>query len=129
MTEFTSPLKAWPGSFALPDPDDFSGVHWKAFKDGYNKPKRSTYADIHHYAYAGLELIAQFGQWNMAKVIGEETVQVDEKKAETRPITEPLPIGTVQSWETDPDSERIKLIAWIGREIDRYTSRIIDPKE
>lgn len=120
MTEFTSPLKAWPGRFTLPDPDDFSRVHWDAFKDSFNKPARTVYADIHHYGYAGLELIEKFGKWDMKAVI---------KDSSTEEETEKLPISAVRSWETSPAAERTKLIAWIGREIDRYISRVVDPKE
>lgn len=106
MTEFISPLKAWPGRFTLPDPDNFSGTQWKVYKDSVNRPLRSSYADTHLFGYAALEMIARFGQWEVG-----------------------IPIKEVQSWETNPDEERVKLIAWIGREFNRYMVRIIDPKE
>lgn len=106
MKEFTSFLKAWPGKFSLPEPDDFSGLHWKVYKDGLNKPLRSAYADTHRFAYTALEMIARHGAWEME-----------------------IPIEEVQAWETDPAAERIKLIAWVGYEFNRYMVGIIDPKE
>ena len=101
-----SPLKAWPGGIELPQPDDFSGVHWQAWKAGVNKPKRKAYALTHLYCYAGLELISAAGGWNFE-----------------------LPIEEVQAWETKPDDERIKLVAWLGKNMMGYMDNIMDPKD
>lgn len=106
MRTFTSPLKAWEGEFSLPDPDDFSGTHWKVWREAVNQPRRTPYADTHLYGYTGLELVKQFGEWKMT-----------------------VPLAEVQSWENDPDNERTKLVAWIGREVRFYMNGIIDPKE
>jgi hypothetical protein len=110
--EFVSPLKSWPGSFSLPDPDDFSGLDWKTWKAAVDKPLREPYAYTHLFAYAGLELVARHGDWDI-RTAGEEK----------------LPLATVQSWETSPDDERVKLISWIGREVRFYITGIIDPKD
>lgn len=130
MTEFKSPLKTWPGSFTLPDPDDFSGVHWKAYKDSVNKAIRAEYivAETHRYGYSCLEFIADHGSWNITVITGYETEEIDGRKTE-KPIVAVLPLPVVRSWETNPDEERTKLIAWIGREFNRYMMRIVDPKE
>lgn len=104
--EFTSPLKAWEGSFTLPEPDDFSGAHWQLWSAAVNKPKRSSYADSHLFGYAGLEVVARYGEWKFAVGLEE-----------------------VRSWEERPEAERVKLIAWIGKEISAYMRGIIDPKE
>jgi len=101
-----SPLKAWPGGIELPLPDEFSGVHWQAWKASVNKPKRKSYALTHLYCYAGLELIQAAGVWDIE-----------------------LPIDEVQKWETDPGAERIKLVAWLGRTFMGYMDNIIDPKD
>jgi hypothetical protein len=101
-----SPLKAWPGKIELPLPDDFSGVHWLTWKDSVNQPRRKNYALTHLYCYSGLELIQAAGEWDIA-----------------------IPLSEVQTWETAPDEERIKLVAWLGRTMMRYMDDIMDPKE
>lgn len=101
-----SPLNAWPGTVTLPHPDAFSGTHWQTWKDEVNRPLRKHYARTHLYAYAGLELIAAHGQWDME-----------------------IPLAEVRSWEKDPDAERVKLVAWLGRSLMFYMDDIIDPKE
>jgi hypothetical protein len=106
MVEFVSPLKAWPGKVELPDPDDFSGAHWATWKTAVNKPKRKTYALSHLYAYAGLEFIRAHGNWQMEMALEQ-----------------------AQAWEDDPEAERIKLVAWLGRNLMAYMDGIIDPKE
>ena len=106
MKEFKSPLQGWEGGFSLPDPNDFSGTHWRTWTDSVNKPLRSSYATTHLFGYAGLELIAKHGRWDLE-----------------------IPIKQVQAWEMSPDDERVKLIAWVGAEVKRYITGIIDPKE
>jgi hypothetical protein len=108
MTNLTikSPLKAWAGSIELPKPNDFSGVHWRVWKEAVNRPKRKPYALTHLYCYAGLELIKAGGAWKL-KVSLED----------------------VQAWEDAPEDERIKLVAWLGRTIMGYMDDIMDPKE
>lgn len=106
MKQFTSPLKAWEGSFSLPSPDEFSGAHWKVWTKAVNQPKRGAYAETHLFGYAGLDLLKKYGEWNLS-----------------------IPIEEVRAWETNPDDERVKLISWIGREIRFYIVGIIDPKE
>jgi hypothetical protein len=101
-----SPLKAWPGKIELPDPNDFSGVHWQTWKASVNKAKRKRYALTHLYCYAGLELIQVAGEWAL------ET-----------------PIEEVQAWETEPEEERVKLVAWLGRTVMGYIDGIMDPKD
>jgi hypothetical protein len=101
-----SPLKAWPGEVELPRPDDFNGVHWQIWKGAVNKAGRKPYALTHLYCYAGLELIEAAGAWNI------DAPALDEIKA----------------WEQDPDAERIKLVAWLGRSIMGYMDDIMDPK-
>lgn len=56
-----SPLDVWPGSIGLPEPNTFTGSHWRVWKDGVNLPKREAYSTLHLYFYAGLEMIAAFG--------------------------------------------------------------------
>ena len=101
----TSPLGAWPGEIHLPHPDEFSGVHWQLWKDCVNKPLRKSYANIHLYCYTGLELIEAHGEWQME-----------------------IPLAEVRAWERAPEDERVKLVAWIGREMMRYMQDIVDPK-
>ena len=103
---FKSPLKAWPGGFELVKPDEFSGTHWQTWKASVNVARRKSYALTHLYAYAGLELIAVGGKWDFA-----------------------ISLAEVQAWEDDPDAERIKLIAWIGRTLMGYMDGIMDPKD
>ena len=105
MTVLESPLKAWPGKVELPQPDDFSGVHWATWKAAVNRPKRKPYALTHLYCYAGLELVKAHGGWQME-----------------------IPIEEAQAWESDPEAERIKLVAWLGRSFMAYMDEIIDPK-
>lgn len=106
MFELTSPLKAWPGTIKLPEPDDFSGTSWRVWKDSVNRPKRSQYALTHLYCYSGLELIEVSGEWDLK-----------------------IPLAEVKAWEDDPDAERIKLVAWVGRSMMDYMDGIMDPKE
>ena len=101
-----SPLKAWPGGIELPKTDDFNGVHWQTWKASVNMPRRKTYALTHLYCYAGLELIQVTGGWNFE-----------------------IPLADVQAWETEPEVERIKLVAWLGRAFMRYMDDVMDPKE
>ncbi len=106
MLTVKSPLKSWVGSIGLPKPDDFSGAHWRVWKDAVNRPKRKAYALTHLYCYAGLELIKAAGEW------------------ELKP-----PLEEVQAWENAPDDERLKLVAWLGKTIMGYMDSIMDPKE
>jgi hypothetical protein len=101
-----SPLKAWEGSLSLPDPDEFNRVHWDVWKAAVNKPKRKPYALIHLYSYAGLELVQRFGEWNLG-----------------------VPLAEVRAWEDNPEAEKVKLVAWLGKELRQYIDDIIDPKE
>ena len=103
--EIKSPLKAWPGKFVLPLEDDFNGSHWQVWKDSFNKPSRKAYAYIHLYGYAGLELIDAAGEWDFE-----------------------IPLSDVQAWENNPEDERIKFMAWIGRAVMSYMDSIMDPK-
>ena len=100
-----SPLKSWPGKIELPDPDDFNGLHWKTWKAAVNKPKRKAYALTHLYCYAVLELIKDAGTWDFE-----------------------IPIEDVQAWENEPEDERIKFVAWLGRSLLGYMDSIMDPK-
>ncbi len=106
-----SPLKSWPGKIELPDPDDFSGIHWQSWKAGINKPSRKSSAMVHVYCYAGLELIEAAGVWDVSDSDGEA-----------------LPLADVQAWEKAPEDERIKLVAWLGRSVMGYMDGIMDPK-
>jgi hypothetical protein len=106
MFELISPLKAWPGDVQLPDANDFSGTNWQVWKKAVNRPKRSQYALTHLYCYAGLELIEAAGEWKIN-----------------------IPIAEIKAWEDDPDAERIKLVAWLGRSMMTYMDDIMDPKE
>jgi hypothetical protein len=45
------------------------------------------------------------------------------------PGQRPLSISEVQAWETEPAEEKTYLMAFIGREVERYITRLIDPKE
>lgn len=101
-----SPLKAWPGSISLPEPDDFNGIHWRAWKNAINKPNRQNYALTHLYCYAGLELIKAVGEWKFEVALED-----------------------AMTWELEPEKERVKLVAWIGREMMSYMDGIMDPKE
>jgi len=100
-----SPLKAWPGKIELPDPNDFSGVHWQTWRKEFSKPSRKAMALVHVYCYSGLELIRTAGEWELE-----------------------IPIEDVQAWEKAPEDERIKLVAWIGRTVQGYMDEILDPK-
>jgi hypothetical protein len=106
MEKFISPLKAWKGDFKLPVPDEFSGAHWAFWRKAAEKPLRTSYSDVHFYGYVGIEMIKQFGEWNML-----------------------VPIEEVAGWERSPDDEKTKLIAWVSREFRFYINGIIDPKE
>lgn len=102
-----SPLKAWPGGIGLPLPDEFNGVHWRVWKDGINTAGREHYARVHAYCYSLLELIAAGGgSWDLE-----------------------IPLAEVQSWEHDPEAERIKVTSWLGRSFMVYMDGILDPKE
>jgi hypothetical protein len=101
-----SPLKSWEGEFSLPDPDEFNRSQWEVYKAAVNKPKRKSYAYIHLYSYAGLELIQGFGQWNLS-----------------------VPLAEVMSWEDSPEAEKTKLVAWLAKEMRQYIESVIDPKE
>ena len=102
-----SPLKAWPGGIGLPLPDEFNGVHWQNWKAGVNKPGRKGYAQVHLYCYSLLELIAAGGgEWDFD-----------------------IPLAEVQAWEHDPEAERVKLMAWLGRSFMVYMDDILDPKD
>lgn len=101
----TSPLEAWPGEIHLPHPDEFNRTMWQTWKDGINKPLRKSYAMLHLYGYTGLELIQKHGEWQMD-----------------------IPLEEVRAWETDPDAERVKLMAWLGRSMIHYMDGITDPK-
>ena len=104
-TVLKSSLKAWPGQVTLPDPDDFNGVHWEIWKKGVNKAKRKSYAVTHLYCYSGLELIQEAGEWEFE-----------------------IPIEDVRAWESSPEDERIRFVAWLGRTIMGYMDNIMDPK-
>lgn len=104
--EIKSPLKAWPGTIILPSPDEFSGVHWRVWKKAVNDPKRKAYALTHLYCYAGLEVVKAIGNWDFE-----------------------LSIDEVMGWEKSPEKERVKLVAWVGRELQYYMDRIMDPKD
>ena len=106
MLEIKSPLKAWKGSFKVPDPDEFDGVHWRRWRDSFNSPKRKDYSLTHVYCYSGLELIQAAGEWDIQ-----------------------IPLSEVQAWENKPEDERIKLVAWVGKNMMDYIDNIIDPKE
>ena len=101
-----SPLKAWPGTIELPKPDEFNGIHWRAWKASVNMPKRKAYALTHLYCYSGLELIRAAGKWDID-----------------------LSLDEVLAWEDSPEDERIKLVAWLGRTTMNYMDGIMDPKE
>ena len=106
MLEIKSPLTAWSGSIKLPEPDEFSGLNWQTWRDSVNRPKRKDYALTHLYCYSGLELIQAAGEWELE-----------------------IPLSEVQKWETDPENERIKLVAWLGRTMMQYIDGIVDPKD
>ena len=106
MLTVKSPLKAWAGSIKLPEPDDFSGVHWRIWKDGVNKEERKEYALTHVYFYVGLELIKAAGEWKLKPSLEE-----------------------VQKWENVPEDERLKLLGWLGKTILVYMDGIVNPKE
>jgi hypothetical protein len=107
MLTIKSPLKAWPGDIKLPEPNDFSGSDWRVWKEGVNRPSRKAYALTHLYCYVGLELIKAAGEWHIKVISLEE----------------------VQTWENNPNDERIKLVAWLGRTVMGYMDDIMDPKE
>lgn len=109
-----STLKAWEGEISLPDPDEFNRVMWDTWKAAVNKPKRQSYALVHLYCYAGLEVVQRFGDWNM-NITGS--------------APRPLALAEVLAWEDSPESEKTKLIAWVSRELRQYMDDITDPKD
>jgi hypothetical protein len=132
MRTYTSQLKAWPGEFSLPAGDDFTGAHWKAWRKAAEMPLREGYSNIHFYGYSGLDLIKQYGNWKIERVVGTKKEEVEKNGKATTveiPIIEPLPLSEVMGWEYNPDEEKTKLIAWIGVEFKYYINGIIDPKE
>ena len=100
------PLVSWPGEIHLPPPDDFNGLHWQTWMAESTRPLRSEYAMIHRFAYAGLAFLAKHGGWQMD-----------------------IPLAEVQAWETKPEDERTKLIAWLGKSWIGYVDAVVNPKE
>lgn len=97
-------LKKWPGKFTLPDPDEFSGADWQAWRKAVSDTDFDAVNQL--YGYAGLRLIDAVGKWEFAA----------------------LPLKTVQKWEKNPADERIKFISWVGREVRFYVDRhLLDP--
>lgn len=115
--EITSPLKKWPGSVTLPGPDAFTGEQWNYWRDQVEQHASGTVNRL--FCYAGLAFVARFGTWNVAEAGVAEDGSVTESK---------LPLETVRSWEGNPGAERMKLVSWFGREMDRYIGQVLDPK-
>lgn len=102
---YESPLAVWPGSITLPHPDEYSRLHWDTWRNGIEKPLRQSYSFMHMYAYSGLEFLKAYDGWGLE-----------------------IPLEDVQAWERNPEDERVKLIAWLGRTLQDYMREIIDPK-
>ena len=103
MVEFESPLKKWPGSFLLPDYDDFSGEMW----DIYRQAMEATGDDTlnRKFCYAGLSLIDKVGEWCLE-----------------------IELAEMQKWAKDKKAERTRLVSWVGKSVGDYIDELIDPK-
>ena len=101
-----SPLKTWPGSIELPNPDEFNGLQWQIWKGAVSGAGRKSYALTHLHCYAGLELVKKAGAWNIDGVTLEE----------------------VQGWAKNPEDERVRLVSWLGKTLMDYMNDIMDPK-
>lgn len=102
---FTSPLARWPGSITLPDPNIWTRDMHEAWGDMLTRHEGAR-AMNRILCYAGLELIRQYGQWDME-----------------------LPLDEVAGWESGPaKDEHVRLVFWIGKRIHDYMNSIVDPK-
>lgn len=104
MITFTSPLKKWPGSFSLPDYDDFDGQMWDAYRKSMDGDMDDTIN--RRFCYAGLALIDKFGTWEM----------------------ENITLAEMQAWAKDKKAERMRLVSWVGSTIGSYIGELVDPK-
>jgi hypothetical protein len=105
MIIFESPLGKWPGSFSLPDYDDFTGADW----DAWRKAMAATGEDEtlnRRYCFGGLTLVGKIGEWKM----------------------ETLGLAEIQKWQTDKKAERTRLVSWVGKCVAEYIDELIDPK-
>lgn len=100
---FVSPLEKWPGSFELPDHDEFTGAHWDIWRKALEAAPDNTLN--RRMCYAGLALVEKCGQWNME-----------------------IPLAEVAGWKKNPAEERMYLVSWIGRSVGSYIDELIDPK-
>lgn len=102
-----STLKRWPGRVELVHPDEFRGTHWNIWRqcvDAHDQNKTLNRL----MGYAGAEFIDKTGG----------TFALED-----------LTLNTVKAWEHKPDEEIVKVISWLGREMQEYIRAVTDPKE
>lgn len=98
-----SPLEAWPGEITVPCPNKFTGIMWQDWRKAIEDCEATSINRL--YCYAGLKFIEKHGTWNMDITLVE-----------------------VQSWEKKPAEELMMLVSWIGKHMQRYMNKILDPK-
>lgn len=99
----TSPLGRWPGIIRLPHPDEFTGQHWLTWRACVEEQPETVISRL--YCYAGVAFVQRCGSWALD-----------------------VPLAEVAAWRDDPETERIKLVSWLGREFQRYFEQITNPK-
>lgn len=102
-----SPLKQWPGRVELVHPDAFRGTHWNTWRkcvEAHDDNKTLNRL----MGYAGLDFIEKTGG----------AFALDG-----------LTLAEVKAWEHKPDDEVMKVISWLGREMQEYIRAVTDPKE
>lgn len=99
----TSPLVRWPGVIRLPHPDEFNGEHWAAWRAAVDAQPETVISRL--YCYAGLAFVEKCGTWALS-----------------------VPLAEVAGWQHDPAAERIKLVSWLGREMQKYFEQVTNPK-
>lgn len=104
MVKFDSPLKKWPGSFSLPDYDDFDGIMWDIWRKAMDGMAEDTIN--RRFCFAGLILIEKIGKWEI----------------------ESITLTDVRKWEKDKKAERIRLVSWLGQSVGNYIDELIAPK-
>ena len=102
-----SPLKRWPGSVGMPQPDDFNGKHWQSWRTAVDDTSKAGVEEVNRlYAYAGAVFIAQHGEWHIKGVT----------------------LAEFQGWQNEPSKEMIRFVSWVGKSMRDYITEITNPK-
>lgn len=99
-----SPLALWPGKIVLPNPERFNGVMWQDWRKALEDTKAPAINRLHFYA--ALRFIKKHGKWEMD-----------------------LPLDEAAGWENKPSDELMMPVSWLGKQMQLYMNRILDPKE